>query len=349
MKILKFKMLPTNYAQAGVDIEKREKSLKNFLDLMKDTFKFNKNFKVLGKIGLYANLIEFGEYGIALTTDGVGTKVLVAQELDKYDTIGIDMIAMNVNDLICVGAEPVALVDYIAMQYPDEKILNEIGKGIYEGAKQANIAVIGGETAIVPDIIKGINNKGFDLSGTAIGIVKKDKIITGEKVSENDVIIGLKSSGIHSNGLTLARKVLPKKFYKDLLIPTKIYVKEIMEILKNYEIYGLVNITGGGFRNFFRVGNGKFGFFLDNVPSLDEQNCKIFEAIQNYGKISDEEMYKTFNMGIGFAIITNEKNAKEILKEYDYLKIGKIIKERKIKILKKDKVIEIKPEKFKGI
>jgi len=331
----------STYKDAGVDIDKRHEVMKNFINLMEKTFKFRKNKigHVLMNIGNYANLVELGNHAIAFKTDGVGTKVLVAQELNKYDTIGIDMVAMNVNDLICVGAEPIALVDYIALESVDEKILNEIAKGIYKGAKEANIAVIGGETAIVPDLIKGINNKGFDLSGTALGIVEKKKIIDGSKINVDDVVIGFDSNGIHSNGLTLARKILPKKIYPEILKPTKIYVNEILEIIKNYEVHGLAHITGGGYRNLLRL--TKYGFALDNLPGLNEKHTKIFGKIQEYGNINDEEMYNTFNMGIGFCVITNKENGNEILKNYKCRKIGKIIFEHKVLIEINNKKIEI--------
>jgi len=339
---------PATYKQAGVDIDKRQEVMKNFINLMSETFKFRgkKIGKVLMDVGNYANLIEFGDYGIAFKTDGVGTKVLIAQELDKYDTVGIDMIAMNVNDLICVGAEPVALVDYIALQSVNEEILNGIAKGIYDGAKQANVAIIGGETAIVPDLIKGINDKdktGFDLSGTALGIVKKDKIIDGSKIKINDVIIGFDSSGIHSNGLTLARKVLPKKFYPEILTPTKIYVKEILEIINKYKVHGLAHITGGGYRNLLRL--TKYGFKLENLPDLNERHTKIFAKIQEYGSINDEEMYNTFNMGIGFCVVADKKDAAEILKNHECRKIGTVIAEHKVLVEMSDKKIEILKEK----
>jgi len=340
---------PTTYKQAGVDIDKRQEVMKNFINLMQKTFKFRNNRvgKVLMDVGNYANIVELGAHGIAFKTDGVGTKVLVAQELDKYDTIGIDMIAMNVNDLICVGAEPIALVDYIALESVNEKILNGIAKGIYEGAKQANIAVTGGETAIVPDLLKGINDKtqktkdrrGFDLSGTALGIVSKDKIIDGSKIKVDDVVLGFDSSGIHSNGFTLARKVLPKKFIPEILKPTRIYVREILEIVKNYDVHGLAHITGGGYRNLLRL--TKYGFKLENMPALNEKHTKIFAEIQKYGNISDDEMYNTFNMGIGFCVIVHKRDANEILKNYKCRKIGKVIEEHKVLIKTHNKEIEI--------
>ena len=225
------------YAKSGVDIFKEEKAIKGILSNIK--FQRKGIGRPLG--GHYAGMIEFGEYALVLCTDGVGSKVKIASELGKYDTVGIDCIAMNVNDAICVGAEPVAFVDYLAIDTPKTEITREIGKGLAKGAELANISIIGGETASLPDIVSG-----FDLAGTCLAYVKKDEIITGKNITPGDVIIGLSSSGLHSNGFTLARKVVqhiglsyndifpdglyPGKTVGDVLLtPTKIYVKEIIE------------------------------------------------------------------------------------------------------------------------
>ncbi|MEM2629835.1 MAG: phosphoribosylformylglycinamidine cyclo-ligase, partial [Candidatus Bathyarchaeia archaeon] len=197
------------YAKAGVDIEKVRKSHESIAKLLKDTFllRRGKFGEVLIEVGHYAGLIDIGgNLALAMHTDGVGTKTLIAKAMNKYDSIGIDCVAMNVNDLICLGAEPIALVDYLAIDEPDEWVILEIMKGLVKGAEEAEAAIIGGETAIMPDLING-----FDLSAMSIGIVEKNKVITGKKISLGDIIIGLESSGIHSNGLTLARKVLLSK------------------------------------------------------------------------------------------------------------------------------------------
>lgn len=243
------------YAQAGVDDEKTSRALKSIISLAKGTFEFRRG--KLGEpaedLGHYAALMDFGDFYLAITTDGVGTKVLVAEAVGKFDTIGIDMIAMNVNDLLCVGAEPVALVDYLAVKEPDERVFEGIAQGLYEGARQAGIAIVGGETAVMPDLING-----FDLAGTAIGVVEKRKVITGKKIRPGDAVIGIKSSGIHSNGLTLARKLLipkygldyeyeGKKLWEWLLEPTRIYVKAVLELIENVKVHGLAHITGGAF------------------------------------------------------------------------------------------------------
>lgn len=295
------------YSKAGVDINREERAIKAIVRQLSETFKNRKG--VLQDIGTFANLIDIGGgRALALSTDGVGSKILVAQELEKYDTVGIDLIAMNVNDLICLGAEPIAMVDYLAVRKPNERMMSEIGEGLKKGAEQAGIAIIGGETATLPEIIAG-GDDGFDIAGTAVGIVETEKAVTGENIQEGDVLIGLLSSGIHSNGLTLARKLLhDKSDLVELLTPTKIYVKEIMNLLDKVEVTGLANITGGGLLNLKRL-NEKIGFKITNWPEVPE----IFKKIQKRGHVPEEEMYKTFNMGIGFCVIVPEEKAEKAL------------------------------------
>jgi len=309
------------YSKAGVDIEKEAAAVKSIADILKTTFK-NRPGAVLSDIGAFANLIDIGNNkALAMCTDGVGTKVLVAKELGKYDTVGIDMVAMNVNDLITLGAEPLALVDYLAVQEATPEMLGEIGKGIKEGADQSGIAVIGGETATIPELVNG-----FDLAGTCVGLVDKDKVITGKNMQEGDVLIGLKSSGIHSNGLTLARKVLDmkdKKVLEALLTPTKIYVKPILELLKQVNVNGMAHMTGGGLLNLKRLNSG-IGFEITDWP----EPHMVFKDIQDKGNVSDEEMYKTFNMGIGFCIVvskTDAEKALEVLKSENPLVLGQAV------------------------
>ena len=303
------------YAKSGVDIFKEEKAIKSLIS----SIQFNR--KGIGRYlgGHFAGLIDFGDHALVLCTDGVGSKVMIANEMRKWDTIGIDCIAMNVNDCICVGAEPIAFVDYLAMEKPDPKITREIGKGLAKGAKIANISIAGGETATLPEIIKG-----FDLAGTCLGYVKKENIILGDGIREGDIIIGLESSGLHSNGFTLARKVIEnsKLSYRDefpngiyegktigevLLTPTRIYVKEVLEVVRNFEIHGLAHITGGGMRNLLRLKDVKF--IIDNP--FDPQ--PIFKFIQEKGNIELKEMYQTFNMGMGFAIVLAKDYADDVL------------------------------------
>ena len=303
------------YAKSGVDIFNEEKAIKRLIS----SIQFNR--KGIGRYlgGHFAGLIDFGDHALVLCTDGVGSKVMIANEMRKWDTIGIDCIAMNVNDCICVGAEPIAFVDYLAMEKPDPKITREIGKGLAKGAKIANISIAGGETATLPEIIKG-----FDLAGTCLGYVKKENIILGDGIREGDIIIGLESSGLHSNGFTLARKVIEnsKLSYRDefpngiyegktigevLLTPTRIYVKEVLEVVRNFEIHGLAHITGGGMRNLLRLKDVKF--IIDSP--FDPQ--PIFKFIQEKGNIELKEMYQTFNMGMGFAIILAKDYADDVL------------------------------------
>ena len=334
---------PTTYAKAGVNIKSEEIAVSSIVSWAKKTFKFRKGKtgEVMQDIETFANLIDMGDFALAMCTDGVGTKVLVAQELKEYDTIGIDMIAMNVNDLICVGAEPIALVDYIAVESMNAQIMKEIAIGIYEGAKQSGIAVIGGETATLTDVIKGIDGRGFDIAGTAIGIVDKNKIITGEKILPGDAIIGLKSSGIHSNGLTLARKVLPKSMHPEILKPTKIYVKEILNLLNDYDdkIHGLAHITGGGFLNLTRICS--YGFVID-APAKPQM---VFDQIQKFADVPDREMYRTFNMGTGFCVVCREDTANEIIEnwkeKYEAKIIGRVVKEKGVRIIKDGEEIKL--------
>jgi len=326
------------YAESGVDILKEEKAIKGILSSIKN------QRKGIGKPlgGHYAGMIDFGEYALVLCTDGVGSKVKIATDMKKWDTVGIDCIAMNVNDAICVGAEPLAFVDYLAIDDPKPELTKEIGKGLANGAKQSNISIIGGETASLPEVING-----FDLAGTCLAYVKKKDIVTGENIVTGDIIIGLSSSGIHSNGYTLARKVIQKAklSYKDrfqgkligeiLLTPTQIYVKEIVELLKNVKVHGLAHITGGGLKNLSRL-NKNVKFVIDEPFEPDP----IFKFIQKTGNIDDKEMYQTFNMGMGFAVTVAQKDAEKslkILKEHSKSKVkivGKIQKGKGVELPK---------------
>ncbi len=327
------------YSTAGVNIDREEQAIEGITRLLEKTFRFRNGRigAVMGGIGSFANLIDLGDYALGMCTDGVGSKVLVAQELGIYDTIGIDLVAMNVNDLICLGAEPIAMVDYLATEKINPETIKGIMHGIYEGAKQAEVAVVGGELATLPDIINGINNRGFDLAGTAIGIVRKDKIITGEKITSGDVVLGFKSSGIHSNGLTLARKVLSKSMWMEILTPTKIYVKTVLELINKFKVHGMVNITGGGFRNLSRVTD--HGFILDKLP----EKPTIFRNIQEQTNTSNAEMYKTFNMGIGFCVITSKAEGEKIKAEYggktDLREIGRVVDDKGVELRLKNEDI----------
>jgi len=306
------------YKNSGVDIEEKEEAITQLLSSI-----LTKRKGTIGRPmgGHYAGLIKFGEYALVLCTDGVGTKVRIAEALKKYDTVGIDCIAMNVNDALCVGAEPLAFVDYLAMENPDPKITREIGKGLEKGAKLSNISIVGGETADLPELING-----FDLAGTCLAYVQKNRIILGEKIHPGDAIIGLSSSGIHSNGYTLARRVVeeaefsytdvfPDGFYprktigEVMLTPTRIYVKETLELFKKIDVHGLAHITGSGLWNIPRL-KEKVKYVIEEP--LEPQ--PIFSFLQQYGNIDSYEMYQIFNMGMGFTVIVEEEDAKEAIK-----------------------------------
>ncbi len=298
------------YRDAGVDVGKVRAAQKSISDIISVTHKLPLGGRVVSGFGHYAGLIKMGSQLVALHSDGVGTKVLVAQLMNKFDTVGIDCVAMNVNDIICVGAQPVAFIDYIALREPNELLLQEIARGLVEGARQSQMAIVGGETAILPEVIAGEENA-FDLAGMVMGVVK-GKPVLGSTIKPGDVILGIESSGLHSNGYTLARKVLLSKYSVDdnadhlvqtvgeeLLIPTKIYVKPVMEILKKkISVHGLANITGGSFTKLPRL-NTQVRYDLDALPAP----MGIFKQIQVDGKIDSKEMYRTFNMGIGFCVI----------------------------------------------
>ncbi|MDR1954871.1 MAG: phosphoribosylformylglycinamidine cyclo-ligase, partial [Candidatus Methanoplasma sp.] len=244
------------YSRAGVNIDDKSKAIGSLVSELK--FKREGIGQMVRIPGLFASLVDFGDKYLTLATDGVGTKLLIAKELGIWNTVGIDCIAMNVNDTICVNSEPISFVDYIAIDHPDEAVTKDIGIGLQKGAEMSNMEIVGGEIAVLPELINGI-----DLSGTCLGFVEKGKEITGEKCSEGDVIVSLRSSGMHSNGFTLARKVLEASNVSlndkfgglsgtigmELLTPTEIYVKQVLGITKEYEVHGLVDITGGGLRN----------------------------------------------------------------------------------------------------
>ncbi len=287
-----------SYSEAGIDISK----VKSIQDRITETIFAGKKGALVGH---YAGVVNFAGRRLAIHTDGVGSKVLVAQELEKYDTIGIDAIAMNVNDIICVGAQPFAGVDYLALSKEDDFLVGEILKGLMLGAKESEIDIVGGETAILPEIISG-GKRPFDLAFTAIGEVKE--LVTGDAIQPGNTIIGLESSGLHSNGFTLARKILGiNKWGKEMLTPTKVYVKPVLEMLAGCKINGLAHITGGAFSKLMRL-NKNYGFLLNDMP----KPAPIFNALYEEVK-DDREMHRTFNMGIGMCIVADRKCEERIL------------------------------------
>jgi phosphoribosylformylglycinamidine cyclo-ligase len=307
------------YRETGV-LDNSELGLRALLKWVNQTASFRGPHMVGRKaleVGFFAGVVDIGNgVGLVLCTDGVGSKVLVAEMMEKYDTIGIDCVAMNVNDAICVGAEPISFLDYIAMERASPDVLDQIGRGLYEGAKQAGVTIVGGEISQIPEIIKGDRpGSGIDLVGMCAGIVRLDRYIVGRDVSPGDAIIGIRSSGIHSNGLTLARRALfdearlKRDEYvselgctvgEELLKPTHIYVAPVLEMLRTQvPVRALLHITSDGFLNLSRI-EAEVGFNLDRLPKPHP----IFNLIETSGSVPRAEMYRVFNMGIGFCVIT---------------------------------------------
>ncbi len=314
------------YAKSGVDIEKENKAIAALARQL--TYKRSGLGAPLTDVGHYAGLIDFGEYALALTTDGVGSKVLIANEMKRWNTVGIDCIAMNVNDLLAMGVEPLAFVDYIAISEPNDEIMRQIGEGLAKGAEISRMTIVGGETASLPDIIRG-----FDLAGTCLGMVKKDRIITGEHIEIGDAIVGLPSAGVHSNGYSLVRRIIKGAGYMysnplpcntdttigdELLIPTRIYM-EILDAASRFDIHGLAHITGSGLMKLHRI--TKYGFNI--TDPLEPQ--PIFRFLQEEGGVEDLEMYKTFNMGMGFVVVLPRSEAGEAAKMLGGKIVGEII------------------------
>lgn len=331
-----------SYKDAGVDISLANQIVEKIKPLISKTSIPG----VLGGIGGFGGLFsleeqKYKEPVLVSGTDGVGTKLKVAFALNKHDTIGIDLVAMSVNDIITCGAKPLFFLDYISIGKLSEKIVVELIKGITEGCKMADCALLGGETAEMP----GFYAEGeYDLAGFAVGIVEKNKIIDGRKIKEGDSVIGIASNGLHSNGFSLVRKVLfesnkykigdkvpsfEKSLGEELLRPTRIYVSLVLHLLEKYKILGIAHITGGG--------------IVENIPrilpeevsiQIDQKSWpkpSIFTFIQKEGEISDEEMYRTFNMGIGMVLIVSQNDASKVMDElkmarYDSYLIGEVIK-----------------------
>ncbi len=340
-----------SYAKAGVDIAQIRASHRILARKLETTFRTRKGKfgQPVFPIGHYAGLIDIGNQRVlSLHTDSVGTKVIIAQLMRKYDTIGIDCVAMCANDLICTGSEPVAFLDYLAVSKPNPSLTAKIADGIVEGAKQARMAVVGGETAVVPDLLSRKPGGGIDLVGMAAGVCSKDDLILGDRIKSGDAIVGVASSGIHSNGLTLARKVLLRRHSlrenipelgrsigDELLEPTRIYVKPVLEALRRTEIHGLAHITGGSFSKIDRVvSQAGLGAVLEEFLPTPE----IFHLIQKEGHVKDSEMYRTFNMGIGFVIICSDAQANRVVRifkkhRYNAARIGRVQKKAGIRVM----------------
>jgi phosphoribosylformylglycinamidine cyclo-ligase len=311
-------MASSPYSGAGVKAMEEIPGFKALLQALAPTFGYaGEAARPVIDFGYYANVIPITpDLGVAISTDGVGTKILVAQSLGKYDTVGIDCVAMNANDIVCVGARPLAMVDYLAIETADDYLLAELGKGLARGAELAGISIPGGELAQVRDLIRGEHpGTGFDLVGTCIGTVGLDSVLTGRDIEPGDAVIGLASSGVHSNGLTLARRVLPdleeeipelgRSAGTELLEPTMIYVSAALAVLETgIRPSAFAHITGDGFLNLLRV-EANVSFVLDALP----EPPAIFEVIRRRGEISSGEMYRVFNMGVGFVMVVRRDDA----------------------------------------
>lgn len=335
------------YAKSGVDLSKVRKVHRDIAEALARTHRFRAGALggVLSKIGHYAGLVDIGGgRALALHVDGVGTKVLVAQLMDKFDTVGIDCVAMNVNDLVCVGAEPVALVDYLVVERPDEEMISEIMEGLARGAELAEVAIVGGETAVMPDVVRGeVPGRGFDLTALSVGLVELDRLVTGDRLRPGDAVVGVSSSGIHSNGLTLARKVLlsggrtvhdtlpelEASIGEELLRPTHIYVRPTLKALRSAEVHAVAHITGGAFTKLRRFEEySRVGFKLDQLP----EPPGIFKAIQRLGRVSWAEMYRTFNMGVGLCVVVPPSAVDDVVEIYEAegfeaWRVGEVVEE----------------------
>jgi phosphoribosylformylglycinamidine cyclo-ligase len=305
------------YADAGVDTSSAHGALSGLVDVLRaiDTGKPSRS--VL-KSGHYAAVLRLDETtGMALCTDGVGSKVIVAEQTGRFGTVGIDCVAMNVNDVICVGAEPIALVDYIAVEEAQAKMLREIATGLRVGAEQAGVEIPGGELAQVPELIRGHPSpSGFDLCAACVGLVPLDRVVTGAAIRPGDAIVGMPSSGLHSNGYTLARSALGdlaetpvelggRSVADELLEPTVIYVRAVLELLRSaVDVRGLAHITGDGLLNLTRL-DAPVGYRIDRPLPVPP----VFRLIAERASVPDEELWEVFNMGCGFCVVVPAADA----------------------------------------
>ena len=308
-----------SYKDSGVDKEEGYRTVEKIKDKVKSTYSAN----VMNEIGSFGALYKLGDYKkpvLVSGTDGVGTKLKIAFETAKYDTVGIDCVAMCVNDILCHGAKPLFFLDYLACGKLDSDVSSEIIKGVADGCLQAGASLIGGETAEMP----GFYTVGeYDIAGFAVGAVEEDEIVNGSKIEEGDTIIAISSSGPHSNGFSLIRKLFVdlnevyenKKIWEHLLTPTKIYVKSIQKLMESVKINGMAHITGGG--------------LIENVPrtipeglcaNIDRKKIEIHPIFKHgyFKKVTEDELWGTFNMGVGFIVIVKNEDAEKtigILKE----------------------------------
>jgi phosphoribosylformylglycinamidine cyclo-ligase len=307
------------YADAGVDIDESEAATAALVGAAGAAGE--------GTDSDYAGLLDIGDRYLALATDGVGTKLLVAEALEDYSTVGIDCIAMNANDLVAAGVRPVAFVDYLAVDEPDETFAEQIGEGLAAGAEAANIQLVGGETAVMPEVVRGL-----DLAGTCAGLAKKEAVFEGS-ARAGDALVGWPSSGIHSNGLTLAREAVTREYeYTDaypgeqyetvghaLLAPTKLYTG-LLTPMREHGVRAAAHVTGGGWTNLERLGEHRY---VVEDPSPAQE---VFEFVQDLGDISEEEMHRTFNMGTGFVAALASQDAEELAEQTGGRVIGRVEK-----------------------
>jgi phosphoribosylformylglycinamidine cyclo-ligase len=308
------------YARAGVDTDRADEAVSALVGVLATIDPGRPSRALLGS-GHYANVLEVGGIGLALSTDGVGSKVIVAEQLGRYDTIGVDCIAMVVNDLVCVGAEPIAVLDYRAVERADPDVLREIAVGLKRGAEEAGVEIPGGELAQLPELIRGHPSpRGFDLVGAGFGTVAPDAIVTGARIERGDAVIGLPSSGVHSNGYTLARAALANlderppqlagaSVGEALLEPTEIYVRAVLDLIAaGLDVRGLAHITSGGLLNLLRL-DARVGYLID--APLPQQ--PIFDLVAERSGAAWTELVEVFNLGCGFCCVLPEAQADEAL------------------------------------
>ena len=313
------------YDASGVATLQVEGGLRGLAGWIHKTFEFNP-IKPQLPLGYYANVLPLtAEVGLAISTDSVGTKVLIAELLGKFDTVGIDCVAMNANDVLCVGARPVSMVDFIAVEQATPGFLEELAKGLHEGARLAGINIPGGEVAQVRELIRGAREgSGFELVGTCVGTVHPQRVLIGQDVRPGDVVVGIASSGVHSNGFTLARRVLfdqaklkldgrvaelGRTIGEELLVPTHLYCREAVQMLDEaLAVKAMLHITGDGFLNLTRVA-APVGFVIDRLLEVPP----IFDVIQKSGQVPDAEMFRVFNMGVGFCVVVAANDAARVV------------------------------------
>ena len=310
------------YAESGVDTGAADRGVAALVDVLR-TIDTGRASRTVPLPGHFAAVLEVApNLGIAVGTDGVGSKLIVAEQAGRYDTVGIDCVAMNVNDVVCVGAEPIALLDYLAVEQTDPEVMREIALGLKRGAELAGVEIPGGEVAVLPELIRGHPSPhGFDLTAACIGTVALDAIVTGAACRPGDALLGLPSSGLHSNGYSLARQALSGLALDDrpaalggttvadaLLEPTVIYVRAILELLRSgLPVHGLAHITGGGLLNLARL-SPDVGFEVTDPLPVPP----ICDLVRTLGGVADAEMWEVFNMGCGFAVVVPDADAASV-------------------------------------